>query len=220
MEKKECGDHLNIKMSSFEYMDSHYKDKGVLWLSYLYNGNPHTWKYGLYVDTWLCCHLFWYIATHLTVEWSKWNQLMRNFNKETSLEFLIQWICLCLLLYQSDYNEILHISRQLCSVILKLTHCGLVKPHGDIKKVKFGSGNDLLPDYTKPVSEPIFNFDLSSKMYCGFHLKAIPQEVLMKLYCEMFREITLLKLLPHLPGVSELISVIWYLIRWGFHIHV
>ena len=33
------------------YMDSHYKDKMVSWLSYLYNGDPHTWKDCLYIET-------------------------------------------------------------------------------------------------------------------------------------------------------------------------
>ena len=38
------GGHLNIKMSSYQYQGSHYKDKTISWLSYHYNGNAHTWK--------------------------------------------------------------------------------------------------------------------------------------------------------------------------------
>ena len=39
---------LNIKMQSYQYRNSHYKDKTVSWLSYIYNGNIHTWKHSLY----------------------------------------------------------------------------------------------------------------------------------------------------------------------------
>ena len=48
------------------------------------------------------------------------------------------------------------------------------------------------------------NVDLSSNMFCGIHLRAILQEVLMKIICKMCYEIKLLKLLTHLPGVNEL----------------
>ena len=44
-------------------------------------------------------------------------------------------------------------------------------------------------------------------MFCCIHLRAIPQ-VLMHLICNMCSEITLLKLLPHLPGINEL-SYVW-----------
>ena len=42
---------LNIKMLANQYRNSHYKDKIVSWLSYLYDGNPHSWKYHLYIET-------------------------------------------------------------------------------------------------------------------------------------------------------------------------
>ena len=35
---------LNIKMSSYQYTDSHYKNKTVWRPTHLYNENPHTWK--------------------------------------------------------------------------------------------------------------------------------------------------------------------------------
>ena len=41
------------------------------------------------------------------------------------------------------------------------------------------------------------NADLSLKVFCGIHLRAISQ-VLMNLIHNMYSEITLLKLLPHL----------------------
>ena len=52
-------------MSSYQYRDSHYKDKTVSQLSYLHNRNPHTWKDHLYIEirsrsvdkqpaTWIC----------------------------------------------------------------------------------------------------------------------------------------------------------------------
>ena len=36
-----------------------------------------------------------------------------------------------------------------------LTHCGLVKPYGDMDLVNIGLGNCLLPDGTKSIPEPI-----------------------------------------------------------------
>ena len=48
------GSCLNIKILSCHYRDSHhqdYKDKMVSWPSYLYCGNPHTWKDCLYIET-------------------------------------------------------------------------------------------------------------------------------------------------------------------------
>ena len=45
------GARLNIKISSYRYMNSHNKDNTVPRLSYLYNGNPHTLKYCLYIST-------------------------------------------------------------------------------------------------------------------------------------------------------------------------
>ena len=37
-------------MLSYQYRNSHYKDKTVWWRSYLYNGNPHTCKDCLYIE--------------------------------------------------------------------------------------------------------------------------------------------------------------------------
>ena len=55
---------FNIMMSSYQYRDSHYKDKRVSRQSYLHNGHPHTSKDRLYVETGpsslmgpgMCCH--------------------------------------------------------------------------------------------------------------------------------------------------------------------
>ena len=41
---------LNINMWYYKYRDSHVKDKTVSRPSYLYYGNPHTWKDGLYME--------------------------------------------------------------------------------------------------------------------------------------------------------------------------
>ena len=42
---------LNIKMPSYQYSDSHYKDKdNHTWLYYLSNGTLHTSKDGLYIE--------------------------------------------------------------------------------------------------------------------------------------------------------------------------
>ena len=47
------------------------------------------------------------------------------------------------------------------------------------------------------------NVYLSSKVSCDIHLRAIEQ-VFINLTCSMYSEITLLKLLPYLPGATEL----------------
>ena len=47
------------------------------------------------------------------------------------------------------------------------------------------------------------NLDLSSKVFSGFHLRAISQEEL-DLIGNMCSEITLFGILPHLPGANEL----------------
>ena len=45
------GARLNIKMSSYQYRYSHYKDKTVSRPSYHYNGNTYIWKDSLYIET-------------------------------------------------------------------------------------------------------------------------------------------------------------------------
>ena len=40
---------LNIKMPSYHYGDSHYKNKTVSWLSFLYNENPDPESF--YIET-------------------------------------------------------------------------------------------------------------------------------------------------------------------------
>ena len=39
-----------------------------------------------------------------------------------------------------------------------LIHCGLVMPYDDIELVNIGSGNGLVPDGTKPLSEPMLTY--------------------------------------------------------------
>ena len=65
------------------------------------------------------------------------------------------------------------ISRDLISMGMGLTNCGIVTPYGDKICVNFGSGNDLLPDGTKPLSEPIFTYQRCNVAFtCDqFHTK-------------------------------------------------
>ena len=62
MIRKCPGYRLNVKMSSYHYKDTHHKDKTVSRPSYLYNGNPHTWKDCLYTETGL--RLWWLRWSH------------------------------------------------------------------------------------------------------------------------------------------------------------
>ena len=48
------------------------------------------------------------------------------------------------------------------------------------------------------------NIDLSSKVFCGIHLRTISQDVPMNLIRYMSSKITVIKLLVHLPGANEL----------------
>ena len=51
MKKKDTQEGLSIKMSSYQYRDSHYKEKDA------YNGNLYTRKDGLNVETGPCSKL-------------------------------------------------------------------------------------------------------------------------------------------------------------------
>ena len=55
------GGRLNIKIPSYQYSNSHYKDKAVPRPSYLYTWNTHTWKDGLYIEMgpWFLWHRLW-----------------------------------------------------------------------------------------------------------------------------------------------------------------
>ena len=62
---------FNIKMPSYQYRNSHYKDNVVLWPSYLFNGNGYTGKDGLFIErgpgfllpSFLCSNSNCYLAT-------------------------------------------------------------------------------------------------------------------------------------------------------------
>ena len=54
--------------------------------------------------------------------------------------------------------------------------------------------------------------DLLSKVLFVIQVRAISQEVLKNIICNMYPDITLLKLLPHLPGANELIDNITWLV--------
>ena len=48
--------------------------------------------------------------------------------------------------------------RPFCFGLNVLTHCGLVRPYGDIDRDSIGSGNGLLPDSTEPIPEPVLTY--------------------------------------------------------------
>ena len=65
----------------------------------------------------------------------------------------------------------------------------MVTPYGDIIWVDIGTGNGLLHDSTELLPELVLIN--SSKVFCGIHLRAVSQEVLMNLIHNMCSEITL-----------------------------
>ena len=52
----------------------------------------------------------------------------------------------------------------------------------------------------------------------SFRLRAISQEVLINLICNMCLKTALLKLLLHIPGAKELMSTVWYKTKFGSQI--
>ena len=66
-----------------------------------------------------------------------------------------------------------------------LTYCGLQMPYGDIIRVNIGSVNGLLPDGTKPLTEPMSTYQPSTT--------------------KIILNITCLKFHLNLPGFNELI---------------
>ena len=71
--------------------------------------------------------------------------------------------------------------------------------------VSIGGSNGLLPVGTKTLTST--NVDPSSKVFFGIHLRAMPHEVLTILICNMCLEITLLKLISHLPGANDFLTL-------------
>ena len=69
---------LNIKMLSYQYRNSHYKDKTVSWLSYLYNGNIHTWKHRLFIETGPGSIITWFNIT--------WYYCRKHYNIEVVIQ--------------------------------------------------------------------------------------------------------------------------------------
>ena len=87
------------------------------------------------------------------------------------------------------------------SIIFHLTHCGLVTP---------GSGSILAEIMACCLTAPIHymnHVDLSSIGFCGKYLRAISQEVLANSFRNINWKIIFLKLLTHIPGANELISL-------------
>ena len=75
--------HLNIKMPSHWYRNSHYKDKMVSWLSYLYNGNPYTRKEVFYFALQWCHNERNGVSNHWHLD-CLFNCLFRHRPKKTS----------------------------------------------------------------------------------------------------------------------------------------
>ena len=61
------GDRLKKSIPSYQYSESHYKDKTFLRPFYLYNGKPYTWKDRLYIETrpWYFTRRGWYLSHNM-----------------------------------------------------------------------------------------------------------------------------------------------------------
>ena len=82
-----AGGRLDIKMLSYQYRNSHYKDKIVSWPSYLYNENPHSWNDRLYIET---GSIFpkWHYVVYLHNQYIKLNK-----KSDTVLNGMLYYAC-------------------------------------------------------------------------------------------------------------------------------
>ena len=74
------GRHLDIKMPPYQYKDPNVMNKMVSRLSYLYNGNPHTWIDSLYIETAPCTSINLLIPGRFENNSKKWNFQTQFFN--------------------------------------------------------------------------------------------------------------------------------------------
>ena len=84
---------------------------------------------------------------------------------------------------------------------IKLSHCGLVMPYGDIDLGQHWLRYWLAVWRHQAITWT--NVDLSSVKFCANHVRS-NKKVLMYSICKMSLEHTLVKLLPDLPGINEL----------------
>ena len=86
-----------------------------------------------------------------------------------------------------------------------LIHCGQLIPYGNIDLCKYWFRWWLVSWLHQAISWT--NVDLTSNVFSGIHLSAILEDIPMNLVHNMHSEITLLILLPLLPGAYKLIQV-------------
>ena len=93
------------------------------------------------------------------------------------------------------YNHILYYNWHLAIL------CGLDMPHDVIDLVNIGSGNDLLPDGMKPLSEPMLTYH--QMCFVVFIWEQSHKK------CSWTLSITgeIMQLLPNLPGANELTRI-------------
>ena len=129
-----------IKMSSYQHRYSNYKDKIVLRLQYLYNGNIHTWKDGPHLETAPNLNL----VTILDLE-------MYVYPKRKCHYFDEIFVTGCIGSCQNDNFQ--------CSQWWKFCQndisCEMAFRWMSVYLINLGSGNDLMPSSNKPLPEPM-----------------------------------------------------------------
>ena len=93
-----------------------------------------------------------------------------------------------------------------------LTLCAKVTPYVDIDLGKLWLSKWL--NAWRYQALVWINVDLSSKVFCNFHIKRISSELLMNRIPNLCSETTLSKLLPHITGASECIY------PWPAHVNI
>ena len=63
-------------MPSYQHRNFHYKDEMVSSPSYLYNKNPYSWKFGLYIETVSCMH--WWPLNIRSICTTSWHRTVNH----------------------------------------------------------------------------------------------------------------------------------------------
>ena len=103
-------DCLYIKMPPYQYRNSHYIDEMVLWLAYLYNGNPHT-----FILVWGPASGMWLFVSssgkevclkHIRLSRKQW--IIYQTRHQGAAESLDKWgeECVCVGRLEIDWNSV------------------------------------------------------------------------------------------------------------------
>ena len=83
-------------------------------------------------------------------------------------------------------------------------------------EINYSGVNSLWPDGPKPLPESMFTWSLN--VFCGIHLGAISQEVILSIFGHMYSEILLCKIIATSPRAYELTRCVLQLTESGIQL--